>query len=250
MNKLPRAPLQEVIFEVKWELQLDDITKAFRDPEFQFAQGKFQNAVAAKFPVYKNKVPEDIPTQFLGHKTVHQFWKKENTWPVLQLGPGILTVNDTETNYEWEKTYLPLIKETLGLLNDSYHTSLNFISYSLKYIDVVHRKDYPLDGWEGFINQNFNFQFSNSFKVPGELNGFRFDQSFTTPDAGSLEIKLSNGKNQKKEDIFVWQTAVSENKTTDQEGLLKWLENAHLHTSNTFKEICKEEFYGSFIQSK
>ena len=101
MKKLPKAPLQEVIFEVKWELSLDDQTQAFIDPGYQFGQGKFENAVAKDFPIYKSRLPADILVQMLGHKTVHQFWKGERNWPVLQLGPGILTVNATEKNYEW-----------------------------------------------------------------------------------------------------------------------------------------------------
>jgi hypothetical protein len=53
IEKLPNAPLQEVIFELLWVTENDE-------------QG---------FPV-------------------HQFWKGENEWPVVQIGPGILVVND------------------------------------------------------------------------------------------------------------------------------------------------------------
>jgi hypothetical protein len=51
IKKLPYAPLQEVIFEGKWELSLDPQSKVFIDPEFQFALGKLQNSITSKFPV-------------------------------------------------------------------------------------------------------------------------------------------------------------------------------------------------------
>jgi len=116
MSKLPNAPLQEVILEVKWELSLDQSTKTFIDPGFELALGKFHNSLVENFPFAKTKVPHQIPIQMLGHQTKLQFWTGENVWPVVQLGPGILAINDTDKNYEWAKTFYPLVQKALSSL--------------------------------------------------------------------------------------------------------------------------------------
>ena len=135
-----------------------------------------------------------------------------------------------------------MVKMALLQLANSYSGPLNFISYSLKYIDIVNIKDYPFVSWDGFINQNMNFQFQNSFNTPGSLETFKFEQSFKLAKAGFLEINMASGKNNKKGDIFIWQTAVSNNESVNIEDLLDWLKLAHDTTSETFKEICKKEF--------
>jgi uncharacterized protein (TIGR04255 family) len=247
LKKLPYAPLQEVIFEGKWELSLDTQTKAFIDPELQFALGKFKQSISQTFPVYKSKFPPDIPQQLLTHQPIHQFWTGEGVWPVLQLGPGIVTVNDTAKNYEWENVFFPLVKETLGNVRKAYDNEMNFILYTLRYIDVVNIQDYAFKNWQEFVMENINFQFKNGFATPGTLNNFRFEQAFEIPGIGLLEISLSNGQNNKKEDIFVWQTAVSGRNSINCDGLIDWLVDAHNNCSGIFKEICKEKFYGSFI---
>ncbi len=247
MKKLPNAPLQEVIFEGKWELSLDQQTSAFIDPEFQFALGKFQHVISSRFPYHKSKIPGDIPLQFLGHQPIHQFWTGEGVWPVIQLGPGVITVNDTEKNYEWDDVFFPLVKETLFNVKNAYVNDLSFISYTLRYIDVVKIKDYEFSNWFDFVKDNINFQFSNGYPLPGTLHNFKIEQSFRTEDAGLIEIGFSNGQDNQKEDIFIWQTAVTGRKPLFIEGLMEWLVLAHSHCSRIFKETCKEDFYASFV---
>jgi uncharacterized protein (TIGR04255 family) len=116
MAKLPNAPLQEVIFEVKWDLDVKEETNQTYDKGFDIAAGKFSGIVQEKFPVVRRKLPEEIPNNFLNYKTVYQYKSGEQTWPILQLGPGIFTVNDTDKNYDWNKTYFPLIQQSINWL--------------------------------------------------------------------------------------------------------------------------------------
>lgn len=237
--------MQEVIFEVKWDLSFDSATQEFYDSGYDFALGKFEGMVSEDFPYYNPKYPAGVPVSFFNHKVMHQFWKARSEWPVVQFGPGIMTVNDTDKNYEWEETFFPLIQTSLDRLMKSYE-ALSFTEYSLRYIDVVKPKDYHPKDWPSFIHNNLNFEFENNFNTRGELKDFQFQQSFKVNELGDLVINLSNGINNKKEDIFVWQTTLIKKDPSDLEGLLRWLNQAHRCTSEVFKEICKEDFYGSF----
>ncbi|SMD36637.1 TIGR04255 family protein [Reichenbachiella faecimaris] len=247
MKKLPKAPLQEVILEIKWELSLDSQSKSFVDPNFNFALGKFHQSIVNDFPVKNQKIPNDIPLQMIPHQVLHQFWSSKNVWPVVQIGPGIISINDTEKNYVWEEKFHPLAESVIEKLVSAYENDIKFKEYSLRYIDVVNVNDYDFSDWKLFLETNFNFSFKNSFNTKGELKDFQFNQSFELKDNSLLHISFSSGRNNKNEEVFVWQTTVSRRQGINQSDLLNWIDEAHTCASNTFKDICKPKFYGSFI---
>jgi uncharacterized protein (TIGR04255 family) len=246
MSRLPNAPLQEVIFEVKWDLTLDASTRSFTDPGFELAVGKFHGQLQADFPVSKQKLPDQIPQALIGHQIKHQFWKGEGVWPVVQLGPGIMAVNETDTGYDWKSGFFPLIKRTLATLTNAYGGELTFTNYSLRYIDTVRIADYGFTDWSSFLASNINIHLSNNFNTRGPLKNFAAEQAFDMGQDGTLQVVLSSGENEKKEDTFVWQTVISGQENIQQADLEIWIDKAHRNTSDIFKEICKPDFYGSF----
>ncbi len=247
MSKLPNAPLQEAIFELKWQLQPDETGTQLIDPEFQFALGKFEHVLQMAFPHRVPKLPRQLPLHLLNYQAVYQFWKAKNTWPVVQLGPGILTVNDTEQNYEWANTYLPNIEKALDAIDKSYGV-LSINSLSLRYIDVVRVADYGFTTWQEFVRKHLNFEFNNHFDTRGELAQFHIEQSFRLKDSGMLNLTFNSALNDRNEDVFIWQTAVSKQAEFKMADVKDWLTNAHDCTSQVFKDICKKEFYASFAK--
>jgi uncharacterized protein (TIGR04255 family) len=248
MSKLPNAPLREAIFEIRWALQPDETTSFMEDPEYAFALCELKKVVSNRFPLHSSKFKNRVPHHMLNHQVDHQFWTgadEESKWPVIQLGPGILTVNDTDKNYDWLENYKPNIDFALKALTEAYK-QIKIESLTLRYIDAVLLKDYDCEGWQDFLGKNVNFSFINNFDSIGPLDDFHFEQSFNLDKLGSLNISFSSGKSPKKEDTFVWQTAVSSDNSMAIEDVLIWLEDAHKCTSKLFKEICKDSFYASF----
>jgi uncharacterized protein (TIGR04255 family) len=248
MSKLPKAPLQEAIFEIRWELDVDPSSNQQIDMGFSLAQGKLQEIVKDHFPVHKRKLPHGVPEQTLQYQAVNQYWFKSGEWPVLQLGPGIFTINDTEKNYDWPKTYLPLINGALDWVYRAYNGSLRINSASLRYIDSVRLKDYGYEGrWQDFIQEHFNFSFVNSFNPRGSMKGIQFDQFFELADKSTLHVSMNSGKYRlTEEEALIWQTAVVKNDAFEKDSLLSWIENAHTVTSDLFKEMTKPKFYATF----
>jgi uncharacterized protein (TIGR04255 family) len=243
IKKLSKAPLQEVIFEVRWSQDVDpDTQQPLGDKGYDFALGKFQTAIDDKFP-FVQKTDGQFPIAY-------QFWKAENTWPVVQIGPGIMTFNDTDQNYVWEDNYYPVLKELLKALSQAYAKSkiINFLAYNLRYIDVVKVADYAFESWPVFIKQNLNFQFENLFDAKGKLKEFHFQQTFEQENGSGLNIVISNGKNLKNEDVLIWQIGMSQTKKVGLDALLDWVNASHEVTSKVFVDICKTQFYGSFNQ--
>lgn len=248
MPKLPKAPLQEAIFEIRWDLDVDPTNGQLFDTGFQLAQGKLHDISRAKFPVYARKIPQGIPEQMLQYQIVNQYWAGKETWPVIQLGPGIFTVNDTDVNYDWKNVYLPLIKECLNWIFKVYENPLRINTATIRYIDSVKLKDYGFEGrWNEFVTEHFNFSFVNSFDTRGSLKALQFSQSFELPDQSELHISMNSGKYRKTDDdALIWQTIVAKQDSFDQPSLLTWVEHAHATTSALFREITKPNFYDSF----
>jgi uncharacterized protein (TIGR04255 family) len=248
MSKLPKAPLQEAIFEVRWELDIEPSNNQQLDMGFALAQGKLQEIVKGRFPIHRRKLPHGIPDQLLQYQAVNQYWSKSETWPVLQLGPGIFTVNDTELTYDWPKTYFPLIQEAFDWILKAYDGNIRINSTALRYIDSVKLKDYGYEGhWQEFIQEHFNFSFVNSYNSRGPISGIHFDQTFLLEEGSSLQITMNSGKHRKTdEDALIWQTAVTKNDKFKKDSLLSWVEKSHEVTSSLFKEMTKPSFYGSF----
>jgi uncharacterized protein (TIGR04255 family) len=250
MTKLPKAPLQEAIFEVRWDLDVVPETNQATDKGFDMALGSLRSLCKERFPHVVRKLPDDVPVQLFPYKTTYQYWTAENTWPLLQLGPGIFTINDTERNYEWGNNYYPLIKNGIKWLCEAYNQQLSFGFVALKYIDVVKATDYNLKKWPDFISDHLNFKFENSFNPRGDLKQFQFNQVFDQEDGSSLHLSISSGRNKGGEDIFIWQTSVLKRQSFTPEELINWTKEAHNIVSRLFKEICKPTFYDSFSATK
>lgn len=245
---LSKPPLQEVLFEIRWQMENSDYTNQTYDKFFDIAVGHLHSKAEKEFPVFKTKVPSFLlgKQDLLSYQTVYQYWTGENKWPVIQLGPGIFTVNNTDDNYNWKSNYLPLVKKGLKWLEESYLKKLNFNYLSLRYIDTISTKDYKFTDWCNFIEDNLNFKVSNLFNTHGSLKQFNFNQVFQMNNGSDLQIIISNAQNDKLEDILVWETAVINNKAINSNEIANWLETAHNITHNLFTEICKDELYNSF----
>lgn len=244
--KLPNAPLQEVIFEIRWDLEKAD-NNQFYDPKFELAIGALRQALKSEFPVVKRKMDPSIPSEMLPHQTLYQFWTGGNEWPVVQIGPGILTINETEAKYEWKRQYLPTIEKTLSNLKAAYGAWPPVKSAMLRYIDTVDVENYHFENWLQFIDDNFNIKLENQFDPRGKLKNFYIQETFGLKEAKDLQIILANDqKKDKLNDVIIWQTAVQQQAYFELDPLIAWLEEAHDYTSNLFKELLKKDFYDSF----
>lgn len=248
MNKLSRAPLQEVIFEVRWDLQVNAQTRQEFDPKVELALGKLQGFARNKFPFYRRKMPQEIPVHALPYQAVHQFWRDQRVWPVIQLGPGIFTVNDTDKNYEWTSSYFPQIEECLFWLYEAYDNDLRVRFCNLNYIDVIKLKDHGNpDDLRDFIAGNLKVRVSNEFQSPGSRGGINIMQTFNLEDGSMLSLVIADGLDQKTQDpILMWQTGITANQPFDKDRVLVWCQTAHSIVSDLFKEMTKGRLYDSF----
>lgn len=249
MSRLPKAPLQEVIFEIRWPLMPGKIFGHMIDEGFELASGRLSTIINEHFPVYKRVIIQEIPVQSMNYQVVHQYWTGENKWPVMQLGPGIFTINCTDDAYYWQE-FQQLIGNGIKWLEQAYGKTLNIQFASLRYIDAITVDDYGgvEDGWQNFIRNHFNIEYINHFDPKGQQKKIQINQTFKLDDDSDLQIQIADGlRNNKK--ALIWETAILKKQSFSTEDLLLWTDFAHGITHDLFKEMIKPNLYASFSRT-
>jgi len=208
MSKLPKAPLVEVVIELRWEITSKE---------------------------------ELAGVQI--NQPVHRFRAEKGGYPLLQVGPGIITLNTIDAKYYWD-TFFEDAKELIRTFFN-IHPIKNAIAPAILYIDFFPFDFYKYDVHE-FINQKFNITFGQSFfeteKLPADFNmGFAYHI-----DLGELRINLQKGKNHGTEGILLQTRINGKPVKPDTEFINNWLKEAHELLSNLFKQLTDGELYESF----
>lgn len=238
-TKLKNAPLKEVVFELHWNCPIDNFGIQ-KDEEFEFAVGRFAERIKPHFPVYKKLVPDGFPLNII-HAPIHQYWKGEFRWPVVQHGQGMIAVNEVQEGYEWEKSYKPTILKALEQLFQSYQNNPKYERLKLLYIDVWDLdKENPYE----FIDTNLLTSIQTKYKSFGVSKDLSLFQSYELEDKSILQVNISSGINNKTQcKSIILTTTVEKNGKFSQDDILPWIDYAHSVCSDFFKNMLNKKFY-------
>ena len=237
--KLKNAPLKEVIFELHWAGNSD--TPGV-DDGFDLAQGKFAEKLKLDFPLHRKLIPDGTPFKIYG-MPIHQYWKAEFQWPVVQHGHGIMAVNEVESGYEWERTYKPNVIGAIKKLIDSYEDPIKFNKAKLQYVDVW---DVEVENIKTFIEENLRTTIQSNYPLPGSFKTLNLFQVFDLEDGSEMQLSITNGvNNQSQKSSVIWTTTIEKRYNFNQEEIVDWLEKAHTAASDIFKKMLNSDFYAS-----
>lgn len=244
-RKLKNAPLKEVIFELHWELKVDQDTGNYYDPEFDFALGSFAKKIADNFPHKVRTVPPFYPKELKINRPTFQFWTGENQYPVIQIGEGILSINNTDQTYHWENNFSPLIEDTVKNLFQSYIKEVTIKSASIRYINAI---DFENEEVSKYFNKNFRFETKRNFDIGGSILDFNSNETHLIPEIGKLNLNFSAKSYQEKEKKqLIWQNSIySYHDLRDSNDIFEWIEKAHQKLSDLFTDMLEKDFYESF----
>jgi len=136
----PNAPLVEVIIEVRWELQsVFGLKEAAIDPHFATFSEKFTSlASEAGFNKIESLAPDDVPKEFFAHKVIRRYRTGADKWPLMQIGPGVFTVNIIPPYGGWTN-FRKTIDLGLKMLWKAYpqaRQNMKVNALDLRYIDA------------------------------------------------------------------------------------------------------------------
>ncbi|MBI5195246.1 MAG: TIGR04255 family protein [Nitrospirae bacterium] len=247
---LTNKPLIEAIFEVKWELK--EISQGIKvDPHYKILVGSLYSKLKEDYPYHEPLPASSLPDDIAGHVIQHRFRKDKNQWPLIQIGPGILTVNDTD-GYIWEE-FEYKVRRAVTTLLEMYPESknLNFNSLLLRYIDAV-EFDFKENNIYDFMAEKmkttvrpYNVLFSDTGvdSVPISLD-WRFSYPCTKPD-GVIHLRFMRGKKENA-DALIWETMVQSTNKQVSMKIADWLNDAHNLTDDWFFKLIAGELERRF----
>jgi uncharacterized protein (TIGR04255 family) len=246
MSKLPKAPLIEIIFELSW---IANTSKEYE--KFQFLLGDIYTKLKPEYPLRINlfQIPVagvEIPPEIFNNKPLYRFLKAENSYPIYQIGPGLLSVNTIDNVYVWED-FEKEILNVFARFKESYDfNSTSPFNVALKYMDF-----YPFDFANNaydFLKENLHLQISHSMQSnDSNPNLFAFATGRTN-EIGQFNFVINKGNVNSKGEGFLVETNLStEMKLNSNVDISPWLNKAHKFLSDSFKEMTKGNMYDSFL---
>jgi len=231
IRTLNNKPLVEAMFELRWGL--DGAPGVGVDPHYQLLIGRMSDALKEDFPFIERLPIADVPENLAPYAPHYRFRRSDGRWPLVQLGPGLLTFNDTE-DYIWDAFY-PLCVKVLDALFAVYpqaNENLRILQSTLRYIDA----DRLDDQTALTLLEKLNI----SLRVPGTLfEGGRIAEqnlgvglSLTYPSItpkGLFQLSFNQGKKNDK-DALIWETQMlsrGSDAPRDMTELKSWLIQAH-----------------------
>jgi uncharacterized protein (TIGR04255 family) len=251
---LKNKPLVEAIFELRWELQ-EPAQGMKIDPHYKIIVGRIYDKVSNEYPVHEQLPTASMPDEIAGYVVQHRFRKDKGQWPLIQVGPGIITVNDTE-GYIWEDFEKRIIQSVVTLFEvyPDAKNNLNLNRVVLRYIDAI-PFDFEKESIFNFLEKQMKTSIKlhqNLFKDTGVKEkplDFDLRTSFvSTEPKGAVHLRFTQGKI-KGTDALIWETALqstSEDVPKDRDEIANWIKKAHDLTDDWFFKLIEGELLKRF----
>jgi len=250
---LKNKPLVEAIFELRWKLPQTSEEEII--PRYKILIGMLYERVKDKYPYYEQLPTVNIPDEIARYIVQYRFRVDKDKWPLIQIGPGVVTLNDTE-NYVWED-FKVRIYDIINYIYDIYsNLKITFEANELllRYIDAVNF-DYENDDLFEFLRDKLkvNIMINESlFENTGVKNcpldvDLRFSFPSTNPK-GAILLRFARGKI-KDSDSLIWETMVKTKKgdfLNNKENIEEWVEKAHSLTHDWFFKMIEGELSRRF----
>lgn len=255
---LLHPPVIEAIFELRWEIENDQQNGRMRDPSYPMMYGRLYERLKKDFPVI-----EDLPSVQAHPETTpfvprHRMRKERNGYPLIQVGPGIITVNDAK-GYCWTNFRALILRlvESVADLYPATNQPLNFIKSEIRYVNGI-RFDIARENPLSFLAEKLHmkveldpelFELNKLNERPNAV-GLNLSYALEKP-MGNLAISANLGQFEGKP-AFIQQTLIQsfgELTPSDVAGFTPWLDEAHNVAENCFQVFCKgalmEKFCGA-----
>lgn len=251
---LKNKPLVEAILEVRWNLPASKPPVMEADQHYQLLLGRFSERIQAEFPHHEPLPTVQIPATLVAYMPQHRFRHAENGWPLIQLGPGIMTVNETD-GYTWSN-FEPRCINAVAQLFDAYPVKQkpSIKELALRYIDAV-EVDFATENIFDFLREKMKIHIAlpeNLFATAGVKkapSSFQWQTSFSQEVPGGLAtLRFAVGE-RKGRPSLIWEILVQTR--GDQlagfpDTFSAWLKKAHDLTDDWFFKLIEGDLERRF----
>ena len=256
LNKLTNKPIVEAIFEIRWEL-LKQPNGIQIDPHYKILPGILFEKLRTDYPFHERLPSSNMPDEIASYVVQHRFRIEKDKWPLIQIGPGVLTVNETE-GYDWNN-FRGRIKRVLDVLLTSYPEldSFKVSKLILRYINAV-EFDYKHEDIFKFLKDKMKIriEIENSlFKATGlGESALRHDLRFSFPSEnppGTFDLRLLKGNKNvvDKTEALVWDmlfNVFGEDVPCKLKDILTWIDAGHEIIESWFFKMTEGDLLEGF----
>lgn len=248
IRPLPYKPLVEAIFEFRWRISREE-----GDPRYSLFVGRLYDRVQPKYPFHEPLPTSVIPLPAAENVVQHRFRVEKDRWPLIQVGPGIVTANDTE-GYIWQD-FGQQAKLLMKVIYEAYPDphQLHVASLALRYRDA-----FELEPNQDMLNY-LSDKLKSTVSFPSELfkdtavssspQILNVMASFTTEKPkGNILVRLGSGKYKEKAALIMELAVRSDSQDVPNmpEGFGGWVEAAHRLTDDWFFKFIEGELERRF----
>lgn len=253
-----RAPLVEVIAEIHWQTKpLASTPNAHIDPYYELFRDAFLKSSEDKLGYREQIVPTEVPVELVADQPHIRLRPSKGGWPLVQLGPGLMTANIVPRYKGWAdfSGFLAAAIDELYRCYPLSERTLRITRTHLRYIDVFD-ETHGLTNFSEFIGSNFGI----GIPIKPELLAanasnegpvtFSMDAKFPnkTPQGSTTRIKINPGQSNGK-DVAVCEfhcDGIAEPKMQSPGGLLAWFNEAHQALHLAFEASISEDLKSRF----
>ncbi len=258
---LKNKPLVEAILEIRWHLvQLTSVQGPAQmilpagDPHYRLLLARLFDRLQKDYPVHEQLPTATLPDDMLPQIVQHRFRAANDDWPLVQVGPGVFTVNDTH-RYTWTD-FQTRAKDAVRQLYDAHPNVADFRIQSLvlRYIDAV-EYNYKDEDTFAFLRDKMKLDISlprslfHDTSVESRPRSFSWQGMFPcSKPPGNVHINFATGEKEGKPAIL-WETTVQSagdslpNMPDDFPG---WIDAAHEITDDWFFKLIEGELERRF----
>ncbi len=100
-DRLSNPPLTEALLEVRWAL-LENSNGTQIDNSYPVVAGLLFERVKQDFPHIERLPAAGMPDEITPHVVKQRFRSSPEGWPLMQIGPGVASLNFTTDGYGWQ----------------------------------------------------------------------------------------------------------------------------------------------------
>jgi uncharacterized protein (TIGR04255 family) len=256
-DKLKEAPLVEAIVELRWAPRESESPEGY-DLSYNLLVGRLSEQLRTEYSEYE-PLPEflEAPAKMVAenHFVQHRFRAEKDGWPLIQVGPTVFTINETE-KYDWNDDFRGRAIDGIGHFFKAHPKpdDIRVRSLMLRYIDAIDF-DWEKASLFEFLKENMRttialpdtlFAETNVEQIPTAFD-FRVSFGCTSPQ-GRAHLRFAAGQS-KGENALIMETMVQSfdgDVPKLPEGFAEWLDKAHSIPSKWFKSLVEGELYRRF----
>jgi uncharacterized protein (TIGR04255 family) len=250
-----KAPLVEVIAEIHWALKmLDSAPNSRIDPYYDLFREEFISQVGAEgFGHVQELIPSMVPIELVADQPQLRIRMNEDSWPLMQIGPGLMTANIVPPYQGWA-AFEPFLGDAIEKFFSSYPLptkTLRIERLHLRYIDGFD-DSFGLKSYVDFAEAKLGMRkaLSDSFvdaHVSDKskftfLHESRFENR--SPEGSQANIKLSPGTVRGREAAILelrCESKYEDRRATDVNFMKTWFAEAHQTLHAQFEDLSTDD---------